>query len=121
MDGVLLQGADGQSVPLFPLQAGLGWERAFYEYAVGLDGHAAIREVKALFGARWRLVGPADERRQKGKLYSIHAPLNRAFLHEYGKREASVGVARVLSEPKATYANVGGAMAVYSAAQKDYS
>lgn len=121
LDGALLHEADGQCVPLFPLQAGLGWERALDEYAVGLDGHAAIREVEALFGDRWRLVGPADERRRKGKLYSTRAPLYRAFSHEYGKRGASVGVARVLSELKAKYANVGGATAVYSAAKKDYS
>lgn len=121
LDGVVLHDADGECVPLFPLQAGLGWERAFDEYAVGLDGHAAIREVEALFGDRWRLVGPADERRRKGKLYSTRAPVDRAFSHECGKRGASVGVARVLSELKAKYANEGGVKTIYSAARKDYS
>lgn len=78
--GVEVLDAKGQCVPLLKGQVGLSWGRALEEYATGLDGRVAVREVEALCGARWRLlVADPDERSRHVHIYSTRAPLYRVL------------------------------------------
>lgn len=108
-----------QCVPLLRLEARLGWEFTLDEYAVGLRGRAAIRDVEDRFGDRWRLLGPKEDSLPLRKLFSTKNQLYQTFSREYHKRGAPLGGAGVLSELQSKYANKGGATALYSLAKKD--
>lgn len=118
--GVPIKDGEDEHVPLLCMAQGLTWEQALDEYAVGLDGRVAIRELQEHFGNRWRLRHEGEAKKRHIKLYSERAALYRAFDVEYLRRGSTVGVDGVLSTLKRRYSGVRNSKEVLSRVKKDY-
>lgn len=118
--GVPVVESNDECVPLLPMGAGLGWELALDEYALGADGRVAIWTLQQHFGNRWRLRQQGAVKTRIIKLYSERCTLYRAFDVEYARRGRTVGVDGVVSFLKQRYSQVGNTKAVLAALRRDY-
>lgn len=118
--GVAVHESVDECVPLLPMQAGLGWEQALDEYAVGVDGRVGIWTLQQHFGGRWRLRQQGAAKKRVVKLFSERGALYRAFDAEYARRGQALGVEGVVSFLKQKYAQGGNTKAVLAALKRDY-
>lgn len=116
---LLIDGAN--FVPILPMGENLSWLEALDEYASGVNGRAAIRDVEERLGSRWRLMVQDKARKLHiTKLYSRRLPLYRAFDQEYAAHGHTLGVAGVLSIIKQNIKDHRGAEGALKAMAAEY-